>query len=62
MLGNMIVIVIIAAIVAAAIAKIAADKKNGVKCMGCPYSKTCPSKGACAEQFHYSPADNSPVK
>lgn len=35
---DIIVIMIIAAIVCAAIAKIVIEKKKGVKCIGCPYS------------------------
>ena len=44
MLSNIIVIAIVAAIIIAAITKILIDKKNGIKCSGCPHSKTCSSK------------------
>lgn len=44
MLGNVIVFLIIAAIVAAAIAKLLFDKKKGVHCSDCPYSIECSSK------------------
>jgi hypothetical protein len=47
MLGNIIVFSILAAMIAGAIAKIVIDKKNGVKCSGCPHSKTCSNKDAC---------------
>jgi len=37
-MGNAIVILVILAIVAGASAKIIIDKKNGVKCAGCPHA------------------------
>lgn len=37
---NIIVLLIISAIVAAAIAKIVKEKRKGAKCIGCPYSQT----------------------
>lgn len=39
-MANIIVVVIVLAIVTAAIAKIIIEKRKGVKCIGCPYSKT----------------------
>lgn len=48
MSGDIIVLLIIATIVIAAIAKIVIDKKNGVQCAGCPAGKTCSSKSACS--------------
>ncbi len=47
MLENIILFSIIALLVAGAIAKIIIDKKNGVKCSGCPHSKTCSNKDVC---------------
>lgn len=38
-MGDIIVLVIIAAIVIAAIAKIVIEKRNGAKCIGCPHGK-----------------------
>ena len=50
MLNNIIVFLMIAAMVAGAVIKIAIDKKNGVRCSGCPNSKACSVKGACDSQ------------
>ena len=50
MLGNIIVLSIVFVIVVAAIFKIVIDKKNGVKCSGCPSSNTCPSKTSCPSE------------
>jgi len=36
--------------VAGAIIKIVIDKRNGVRCSGCPNSKVCSAKGACDSQ------------
>lgn len=47
MLENIIVFSIIALMVVGAIVKIIIDKKNGVRCSGCPHSKTCSNKDAC---------------
>ncbi len=44
MLGNIIVIIIIAAIVGGALAKIVKDKKNGSGCASCPYNSSCTTK------------------
>ena len=43
MLGDVIVFLFIAAIVAGSISKIISDKKKGIKCSGCPLSKVCAS-------------------
>lgn len=50
MLGNIIVFLIIAAMVFAAISKIIIDKRNGVRCSGCPHSKTCSVISPCSSQ------------
>lgn len=44
---NIIVIMIIAAIICAAIAKIIIEKKKGVKCIGCPNSGTGKNQCGC---------------
>lgn len=41
------IIGIVVLILAIAIAYIIKSKKNGVKCIGCPYSKSCSSKQSC---------------
>jgi hypothetical protein len=51
MLENILVFLVIGAIVIGAIAKIKIDKKNGVKCSGCPNSKNCSSKNSCSSKF-----------
>jgi hypothetical protein len=43
---NIIVLLIIGLILAAAVMKILLDRKNGVKCSGCPHSKVC-SQTSC---------------
>ncbi|WP_422487143.1 FeoB-associated Cys-rich membrane protein [Gudongella sp. DL1XJH-153] len=47
MIGNIIVLFIIAAVIGLSVWKITSDKKNGVKCSGCPYSKTCSTNTVC---------------
>ncbi len=47
-MDNIIVVLIILAIVAAAIAKIVIEKRKGSKCIGCPHSQTCGSHGGCS--------------
>ncbi|MFH5834973.1 FeoB-associated Cys-rich membrane protein [Proteiniclasticum sp. C24MP] len=41
MMENLIVLLVIGMILAAAVMKILKDRKNGVKCSGCPQSKVC---------------------
>jgi len=43
-MGNFIVIAVILGIMAGASYKLYKDKKNGIKCSGCP---SCPSNGKC---------------
>ncbi len=38
---NLIVVLILAAVIGLAIYYIVKQKKNGAKCIGCPYSKEC---------------------
>ena len=47
---NIIVFLVIGAIVAGAVAKIINDKRKGVKCPGCPYSKECSGSSICSPQ------------
>ncbi len=49
MLGNIIVLLIIVSIVGMAIRKIYTDRKNGIKCSGCPMSKDC-STHSCSDK------------
>lgn len=46
-MANVIVVLIIVLIISLALFKVIKDKKNGVKCSGCPHSKTCSSKNSC---------------
>ncbi len=47
---NLIILLIIVVIFALAIGKIVKDKKNGVKCSGCPASKNCTSHSCSSEK------------
>lgn len=53
MLANVIVILIIAALVAGACAKIIIDKRNGVQCPGCPYSRVGKERCRCSNLSSY---------
>lgn len=44
---DFIIIAVVLALVAAVAAYIIRAKKKGQKCIGCPYSKECSSKGCC---------------
>ena len=44
-MADIIVLIVIAAIVAAAVAYIVKAKRSGVKCIGCPAGGSCPSGG-----------------
>ena len=48
MLENMLIVLVLAAILGGAAAKIYTDKKKGVRCSGCPYAKECARKSSCA--------------
>ena len=41
---DIIVVIILIAILGFALAYIRKEKKNGVKCVGCPYAKSCAKK------------------
>ena len=45
--ADIIVIAVIALIIGGAIAYIVRAKKNGQKCIGCPYAKSC-AKESCS--------------
>ncbi|HSR03385.1 MAG TPA: FeoB-associated Cys-rich membrane protein [Proteiniclasticum sp.] len=51
MMENLIVLLVIGIILAAAIMKVVKDKKNGIKCSGCPQSKVC-SQISCDVEPH----------
>ncbi len=63
MIQNIIVLLIVVAAVAGAIAKIIIDKRNGIKCAGCPYSKNYNSEG-CSDPCVWAKAswENSNIK
>lgn len=48
MLGNIIIIAIVVLAIGGAITKIVVDRKNGIKCTGCPHSKTCGTATSCS--------------
>jgi hypothetical protein len=58
MLENILVALVLAAIFAAAAAKIYLDKKQGVHCVGCPHAKTCAAKNSCPGIPAENPADD----
>ncbi len=39
MLANILTLLVIVVVIAGACLKLIVDKKNGIKCSGCPYSK-----------------------
>ena len=53
-LGDYIAIGVIAIIVVAVIVFIVRQKKNGVKCIGCPYGKNC-KKCSCDGALNNNP-------
>ncbi len=46
-IGDVIVLIVILLIISLAIFKMYKDKKNGVKCSGCPHSKVCNTEDKC---------------
>jgi len=44
-MANLIVIIVLLLLVGAAAAYVVKAKKQGQKCIGCPYAKECASKG-----------------
>lgn len=49
-MGNLLVSLVIALIIAGACYKLIVDKKNGVKCSGCPYAAVSKQGCQCPEQ------------
>lgn len=47
---DIIVFLVIGAIIAGAVTKIIIDRRNGVKCHGCPYCKECSGGSMCSSQ------------
>lgn len=47
MIADMLVLLVIALLVAAAVFYIRKEKKKGAKCIGCPYSGSCGKKDSC---------------
>ena len=56
MLANSIVILIIAVLVAGASVKMIIDKRNGVQCPGCPYSRVGKERCRCSHLPSNEPA------
>lgn len=48
MLGNILLFLLIAAMIGGALAKLIADKKKGIACSGCPYSKAAAGECSCS--------------
>ncbi len=48
-MDNVIIFLLVLAVVGLAVWYIVNSKKKGQKCIGCPYSKECSSKGNCNE-------------
>lgn len=44
MLGNIMILLVIALAIGAAVWKLMKDKRKGNHCSGCPYSQNCPSE------------------
>lgn len=44
---NAVILLVVAAIVGGAVFYIRREKKRGVKCVGCPYAKTCGGNCGC---------------
>lgn len=42
-MGNVVVIIILVIILGLSISKVISEKRKGVKCIGCPHSKSCGS-------------------
>lgn len=45
---NIIIVLIVLTIISFALIYIIKSKKNGQKCIGCPYSKTCNKQNNCS--------------
>ena len=51
-MANLIVIIVLLLLVGAAAAYVVKAKKQGQKCIGCPYAKECASKGGGCGNTH----------
>ena len=47
---EIIAVIAIVLVIGIAVAYIIKAKKSGQKCIGCPYSKQCKSKGCCNKE------------
>ncbi|WP_409228233.1 FeoB-associated Cys-rich membrane protein [Gudongella sp. SC589] len=61
LIGRIIVLIMIATVVGLSLLKISRDRKNGVKCSGCPYSKTCGANTTCSDNSQFT-THNSQLK
>ena len=56
MIQNVIIIAVLAVIIALAVFYVYKSRKNGAKCIGCPYGKSC--NGSCHSYAeHHSDGD-----
>ncbi len=62
MLTNVIIVLIIAAIIAGAAAKLIFDRKKGAPCSGCPYSGLGNQSCHCADQSTCCPVSEGGQK
>ena len=56
MLANILTLLVIVAVIVLACLKLVIDKKNGIKCSGCPYSKMSNQGCTCSEPSACRPA------
>ena len=49
MLANVLVFLAVTAILCGSAMKILIDRKNGIQCTGCPYSRKCKAVSACSD-------------
>jgi hypothetical protein len=50
MLGNILLLAVIATVIGGALAKLIIDKRKGIKCSGCPYSRIGANDCSCSGQ------------
>lgn len=55
MLANILTLLVIVAVIAGACLKLIVDKRNGIKCSGCPYSKLSNQNCSCSDPSACSP-------
>ncbi|MGM0651529.1 MAG: hypothetical protein ACQES4_01945 [Bacillota bacterium] len=56
MLENIATLLVISLIITGACIKLINDKKNGIKCSGCPHSKICNQDCHCSDQLLCKPS------